>query len=57
MTDRNSDCAMQGDDAELFDWFTGRCTPAPAHDHDVMRLLRSFRDGNTGAVFTEFYYA
>jgi antitoxin CptB len=30
------DCA----DPDLFDWITGR-TPPP-HDHDVMRLLRSF---------------
>jgi antitoxin CptB len=33
------DCA----DADLFDWITGRSTPPAAHDHDVMRLLRSFR--------------
>ena len=33
------DCA----DADLFDWITGRSTPPPAYDHDVMRLLRSFR--------------
>jgi antitoxin CptB len=31
------DCA----DADLFDWITGRSTPPPAYDHDVMRLLRS----------------
>jgi antitoxin CptB len=28
-------------DVDLFDWITGRRTPPPAHDHDVMRLLRS----------------
>ena len=33
------DCA----DADLFDWITGRSTPPPAYDHDVMRLLRSSR--------------
>jgi len=33
------DCA----DIDLFDWITGRSTPPPAHDHDVMRLLISFR--------------
>ena len=32
------DCA----DADLFDWITGGSRPPPAHDHDVMRLLRSF---------------
>ena len=31
------DCA----DADMFDWITGRSTPPPAYDHDVMRLLRS----------------
>src|SRR4029077_13744299 len=30
-------------DADLFDWVTGRSTPPPEHDHDVMRMLRSFR--------------
>ena len=24
-------------DADLFDWITGRSTPPPAYDHDVMR--------------------
>jgi antitoxin CptB len=33
------DCA----DIDVFDWITGRSTPPPAHDHDVMRLLSSFR--------------
>ena len=33
------DCA----DIDLFDWITGRSTPPPAHDHDVMCLLISFR--------------
>jgi len=30
-------------DAELFDWITGRAPPPPEHDHDVSRLLLSFR--------------
>ena len=30
-------------DAELFDWITGRAPPPPEHDHDVTRLLLSFR--------------
>jgi len=30
------------DDTDLFDWVTGRGTPPPVHDHDVMRLLRCF---------------
>jgi antitoxin CptB len=30
-------------DADLFDWITGRSTPPPAYDHDVMRMLRSSR--------------
>jgi antitoxin CptB len=29
-------------DAEIFDWVTGRAAPPPAHDHDVMRLLLAF---------------
>jgi hypothetical protein len=33
------DCA----DVELFDWMAGRSLPPTEHDHDVMRLLRSFR--------------
>jgi antitoxin CptB len=33
------DCA----DADLFDWIAGRTRPPAEHDHDVMRLLRSFR--------------
>jgi antitoxin CptB len=30
-------------DIDLFDWITGRTAPPPAYDHDVMRLLSSFR--------------
>jgi antitoxin CptB len=29
------------DDTDLFDWVTGRRAPPLAHDHDVMRMLRS----------------
>jgi antitoxin CptB len=30
-------------DADLFDWIAGRALPPAAHDHDVTRLLLSFR--------------
>jgi antitoxin CptB len=30
-------------DVELFDWIAGRSPPPIEHDHDVMRLLRSYR--------------
>ncbi len=30
-------------DADLFDWVSGQEPPPPALDHDVMRLLLSFR--------------
>ena len=30
------------DDTDLFDWVTGRSSPPPAYDHDVMHLLRCF---------------
>ena len=33
------DCA----DHDLFDWMAGRSLPPTEYDHDVMRLLRSFR--------------
>lgn len=33
------DCA----DADVFDWLCRRAPPPPAYDHDVMRLLLSFR--------------
>jgi antitoxin CptB len=32
------DCA----DADLYDWVSGRALPPPAHDHDVLELLRRF---------------
>jgi antitoxin CptB len=31
------------DDADLFEWVSGRAAPPAAYNHDVMRLLRSFR--------------
>jgi antitoxin CptB len=31
------------DDADLYDWVSGRTQPPAAHDHDVMRLLLAFR--------------
>ena len=31
-------------DADLFDWITGRANPPHEHDHDVTRLLISFRN-------------
>jgi antitoxin CptB len=30
------------DDADLFDWVSGRTAPPKAHDHDVMRLLCAY---------------
>ena len=30
-------------DPDLFDWLTGRAAPPADHDHDVTRLLLSFR--------------
>ena len=33
------------DDADLFDWVTGHSKPPPAHDHDVMHMLRSSHSG------------
>ena len=32
-------------DADLFDWTTGRTAPPLEYDHDVMRLVSSFRYG------------
>ncbi|HZS85022.1 MAG TPA: succinate dehydrogenase assembly factor 2 [Stellaceae bacterium] len=34
---------LENDDARLWGWITGRATPPPEQDHDVMRLLRDFR--------------
>jgi antitoxin CptB len=33
---------LECDDADLFDWLSGRVPPPAAQDHDVMRLLRDF---------------
>ena len=30
-------------DADLFDWITGRASPPPVYDTDVIRLLLAFR--------------
>ncbi|HWB49807.1 MAG TPA: succinate dehydrogenase assembly factor 2 [Stellaceae bacterium] len=30
-------------DPDIFDWLTGRCPPPPECDHDVTRMLLSFR--------------
>jgi antitoxin CptB len=30
-------------DADLYDWLAGRAAPPPAYDHDVTRLLLTFR--------------
>jgi antitoxin CptB len=35
------------DDTDLFDWVTGQSAPPPAHDHDVMHMLRSSHSGQT----------
>ena len=34
---------LECEDADLFDWVSGRTAPPAAHDHDVMRLLLAFR--------------
>jgi antitoxin CptB len=31
-------------DNDLFNWITGRAAPPPAHDHDVMELLKNFKN-------------
>jgi len=33
------------DDTDLFDWVIGQSAPPPAHDHDVMHMLRSSHSG------------
>jgi antitoxin CptB len=35
------DALLDCDDTDLFDWVTGQRTPPPAHDHDLMRMLRA----------------
>jgi antitoxin CptB len=34
---------LEQEDAELFDWITGRVPPPPGRDSDVLRLLMGFR--------------
>jgi antitoxin CptB len=34
---------LEVSDAELFDWINRRSAPPPEHDHEVTRLLLSFR--------------
>jgi antitoxin CptB len=44
--DRQLDCyeaLLDCDDADLFDWVSGRSLPPARQDHDVMRLLLAFR--------------
>ena len=41
------DALLDCDDTDLFDWVTGRTTPPPVHDHDVMHMLRSSHSGQT----------
>ncbi len=33
---------LECNDADLFDWVSGRTAPPAARDHDVMRLLLAF---------------
>ena len=47
-------------DTDLFDWILGGSRPPPAHDHDVMRLLRASaqraitdRPSTTGGIKAE----
>ena len=34
---------LMAPDPDIFDWATGRQPVPPAHDHDVMRLLKNFK--------------
>jgi antitoxin CptB len=34
---------LECSDADLFDWVSGQASPPPTQDHDVMRLLLTFR--------------
>src|SRR5579863_10355485 len=34
---------LECNDADLFDWITGRAAPAPEYDTEVTRLLLAFR--------------
>jgi antitoxin CptB len=35
---------LEQNDPELLSWILGLKPPPPAHDHDVVRLIRSFKD-------------
>jgi antitoxin CptB len=37
-------------DPDVFDWLVVGITPPPEHDHDVMRMLRSFVQRDVGRV-------
>ena len=34
---------LEVSDADIFDWIAGRAAPPHGHDHDVTRLLLTFR--------------
>ncbi|MGQ0663568.1 MAG: FAD assembly factor SdhE [Pseudomonadota bacterium] len=34
---------LEAPDPDLLDWASGHCAAPPAHDHDVMKLLKNFR--------------
>jgi antitoxin CptB len=42
------DALLQENDPDLYDWIIGKAAPPPAHDHDVMRLLRDHRFAGAG---------
>lgn len=39
------DALLETPDADLYGWIVGREPPPPAHDNDVLRLLRAFVGG------------
>jgi antitoxin CptB len=39
---------LECNDADLFDWVSGRTAPPAAQNHDVMRLLLAFRSTPPG---------
>ena len=34
---------LQGDDAEIFDWISGRAPVPPTQDHDVLNMIKNFK--------------
>lgn len=34
---------LECDDADLYDWVSGRTSPPESYNHDVMRMLLAFR--------------